>query len=134
MEQPAASLQAYIAGFPGRILLTAESTGRRESLRDQLRAFDIRPVPVDDWDDFIASQEALCVTVAPLEQGFVLDGNDMAVITETALFGEHARQTRRRKPASALSFSMPGSFLPRATPATRTMTTTPGTTKRTTAR
>ena len=98
MEQPAASLQSFIAGFPGRILVTAESTGRRESLRDQLRAFDIRPVPVADWDDFMASQEALCVTVAPLEQGFVLDGNGMAVITETALFGEHARQTRRRKP------------------------------------
>jgi transcription-repair coupling factor (superfamily II helicase) len=99
MEQPAASLQSFITGFAGRILVTAESTGRRESLRDQLRAFDIRPVPVDDWDDFMASQETLCVTVAPLEQGFVLHGTGVAVITETALFGEHARQTRRRKPA-----------------------------------
>jgi len=97
-EQPAAALQAFIAGFQGRILITAESTGRRESLLEQLRAFDIRLAPVDDWDDFLASKDDVCVTVAPLEQGLVLEVARLAVITETALFGDHARQTRRRKP------------------------------------
>ena len=98
-EQPAAALQAFIAGFNGRILVTAESTGRRESLLEQLRAFAIRLAPVDDWDGFLASKDDLCVTVAPLEQGLVLDTARLAIITETALFGDHARQTRRRKPA-----------------------------------
>ncbi len=98
-DRPAASLQAFIAGFNGRILITAESTGRRESLLDQLRAFDIRLSPVNGWDDFLASKDGICVTVAPLEQGLVLEAARLAVITETALFGDHARQTRRRKPA-----------------------------------
>ncbi len=98
-EQPAASLQAFIAGFDGRILITAESTGRRESLLDQLRGFGIRPEPVSDWDGFLKSNSDICVTVAPLEQGLILDTPRLAVITETALFGDHARQTRRRKPS-----------------------------------
>jgi transcription-repair coupling factor (superfamily II helicase) len=98
-EQPAAALQAFIAGFRGRILITAESTGRREALLDQLRAFAIRPEPVDDWDSFLESHSNLCMTVAPLEPGMIVDTARLAIITETALFGDHARQTRRRKPA-----------------------------------
>ncbi len=98
-ELPAASLQAFIAGFNGRILITAESTGRRESLLDQLRGFAIRPQSVSDWEGFLASSSDICVTVAPLEQGLILDTPQLAVITETALFGDRARQTRRRKPS-----------------------------------
>ena len=59
----------------------------------------IRPEPVSDWDGFLESSSAICVTVAPLEQGLILDTPRLAVITETALFGDHARQTRRRKPS-----------------------------------
>ncbi|MCG6900625.1 MAG: transcription-repair coupling factor [Gammaproteobacteria bacterium] len=98
-EQPAAALQAFIAGFNGRILITAESSGRREALRDQLRAFAIRPEAVNDWDGFLDSGSDLCLTVAPLEQGLILGTPQLAVITETGLFGDHARQTRRRKPS-----------------------------------
>jgi len=98
-EHPAAALQAFIAEFNGRILITAESTGRRETLLDQLRVFDVRPAPVNDWDDYLESDSDICMTVAPLEQGLILDAARLAIITETALFGDHARLTRRRKPA-----------------------------------
>jgi len=97
-NQPAAALQTFIDSFPGRILITAESTGRRETLLDQLHGFGLRPVPVADWDGFLAADTALGITVAPLEAGFILDSPRLAVITETVLFGDHARQTRRRKP------------------------------------
>lgn len=98
-EQPAAALQDFIGGFAGRILITAESTGRRESLLDQLRGFSIRPVVVDGWQEFLLADSELCITVAAFEQGFILRQNRIALITETALFGDHVRQTRRRKPA-----------------------------------
>jgi transcription-repair coupling factor (superfamily II helicase) len=99
LEQPAAALQAFLEGFDGRVLITAESTGRRETLLEQLHGFGIRPVPVDDWQAFVATDSPLSITVAPLESGLILDSPRLAVLTETALFGEHARQTRRRKPA-----------------------------------
>ena len=98
-EQPAIALQGFIDNFSGRLLISAESTGRRETLLDQLHGFGLRPLPVDDWQGFLQSASALCITVSPLETGLVLEDPALAIITETALFGDHARQTRRRKPA-----------------------------------
>jgi transcription-repair coupling factor (superfamily II helicase) len=97
-EAPAAALQNFIAGFPGRILLTSESSGRRETLIDQLAGFAIRPVVVSSWAEFLAGADPLCLTVAPLERGLIMDIPAVALITETSLFGERARQARRRKP------------------------------------
>jgi transcription-repair coupling factor (superfamily II helicase) len=98
-EQPVAEFQAFLDSFDGRVLITAESSGRREALLDQLHGFGIRPVPVNDWQTFITSDNDLSITTAPLEQGLILDIPALAVITETTLFGDHARQTRRRKPS-----------------------------------
>ena len=98
-EQPARALQDFLDGFAGRTLITADSTGRRETLRDQLGGLGVHPVTVADWHGFLASEATLAITVAPLERGFVLDHPALAVIPETLLFGERARQTRRRKPA-----------------------------------
>jgi transcription-repair coupling factor (superfamily II helicase) len=98
-EQPARALQAFIDTFPGRILITADSTGRRETLRDQLGGFGIHPVTVADWQDFLACEARLAITVAPLERGFVLPHPALAVLPESLLFGERARQVRRRKPS-----------------------------------
>jgi transcription-repair coupling factor (superfamily II helicase) len=97
-EAPAGALQNFMAGFPGRILLTAESSGRRETLSDQLAGFAIRPMVVGSWGEFLATADPLCLTVAPLERGLIMDDPAVALITETSLFGERARQTRRRKP------------------------------------
>ncbi|MGB5540130.1 MAG: transcription-repair coupling factor, partial [Gammaproteobacteria bacterium] len=72
-EQPAGALRTFIDGFSGRILITAESAGRRETLRDQLAGFGVLPAVLDDWPAFMASGEMLAITVAPLELGLVLD-------------------------------------------------------------
>ncbi|MGB5337479.1 MAG: transcription-repair coupling factor [Gammaproteobacteria bacterium] len=98
-EHPAAALQNLLDNFPGRILLTAESTGRRETLLEQLHGFGIRPAHTDSWQSFITSDAALALAVGPLEHGMILSTPALAVITETALFGDHARQVRRSKPA-----------------------------------
>jgi len=98
-EAPAAALQSFLADFHGRVLLTAESAGRRETLLDQLHGFDIRPEVVTGWPAFLASGRPVCLGVAPLEQGMVVTNPAIAVIPETRLFGERARQSRRRKPS-----------------------------------
>jgi transcription-repair coupling factor (superfamily II helicase) len=98
-EEPASALLTFIDGFPGRILLSAESAGRRETLRDQLAGFGIRPQTVADWTEFLADGPQLAITVAPMEQGLMLDSPALAILPETLLFGERARQTRRRKPS-----------------------------------
>ncbi len=99
-EHPAAALQDFIAGFPGRVLICAESAGRRETLQGQLQEFGLRAKTVDGWHHFLDSDIALGITIAPLEQGAWLDGDTpLVLITEARLFGERAlQQQRRRKP------------------------------------
>ncbi len=95
--QPTAVLNHFIDSFRGRVLFAAETTGRRESLLELCRGCDLHPASFDDWSGFIASEAPLGITVAPLDQGLMLEDPPIAVIAETQLFGEHAMQRRRRK-------------------------------------
>jgi transcription-repair coupling factor (superfamily II helicase) len=95
--QPTAVLKSFIDGYRGRVLFAAETTGRRESLLEMCRGCDLHPAAFDDWNAFLASDAPLGITVAPLDQGLLLEDPPIAVIAETQLFGEHAMQRRRRK-------------------------------------
>jgi transcription-repair coupling factor (superfamily II helicase) len=52
---------------------------------------------VEDWKAFLGGDARLAITVAPIENGMRLSCCRLAVVTESALFGERARQERRRK-------------------------------------
>ncbi|MCU0970779.1 MAG: transcription-repair coupling factor, partial [Gammaproteobacteria bacterium] len=95
--QPAAHLHAFLDGRPGRVLLVAESAGRREVLIDTLRELGVRPQPVAGWDAFLASEAPLAITAAPVERGFWLDEPAVALIPESLLLGERVQQERRRR-------------------------------------
>lgn len=96
-EKPAAALEEFLAQFPGRVLFTAESAGRREVLLETLRGHGLRPKVCESWSEFITREELrLALTVAPLEQGLLLTEPPLALIAEAQLYGERARQTRRR--------------------------------------
>ena len=98
-ERPAGALQDFLAGFPGRALICAESAGRRETLIAQLKEFGISPRPVDSWKNFRDGSETLAITTAPMEQGTWLTTEPaLIIITEPRLFGERALQQRRRRP------------------------------------
>ncbi len=96
-EHPLNNLKTFIQDFQGRILITAETTGRRESLLSLLQRHGIQPVLVDNWLDFLDSDDELCLTVAPLEHGLLLETYKIALITEQQLFGERVAQRRLRK-------------------------------------
>ena len=95
--QPAAQLKQFIADFPGRILITGESAGRRESLRDLLRDQDLHPKVCENWSEFVAGEIALGIGIAPLEQGLLMREQGLAIITETQLLGQRTHQRARRK-------------------------------------
>ncbi len=97
--RPAAALEEFLASFPGRVLFAAETAGRREVLLDALRGCGLQPVVRADWAEFLAREDArLALTVAPLEQGLLLTDPPLAIIAEAQLYGERARQERRRAP------------------------------------
>ncbi len=95
--QPSSILTDFLEKFDGRVLFAAETTGRRETLLELLKGCNLRPVLFPDWPSFLAADARLGITVAPLEQGLVLDDPRIAVIAETQLFGDRAMQRRRRK-------------------------------------
>ncbi len=98
--RPAGALQDFAAAPERRLLFVAESTGRRELLLENLRGFDLHPRPVDGWKAFVDSGERVGLTVAPFEQGLYLETEQLAVVTETQLYGERVRQDRRRRAAA----------------------------------
>lgn len=71
-EQPLQALQDFQAAFGGRILLTAESAGRRETMLGFFAQHGLKPKSVDGWQAFLESDEKLCITVTPLAYGFKL--------------------------------------------------------------
>ncbi|MBL3527768.1 MAG: transcription-repair coupling factor [gamma proteobacterium endosymbiont of Lamellibrachia anaximandri] len=99
-QRPAALLQEFLSSNDGNTLFVAESAGRREMLLGTLRDFGIKPTVVDGWQSFIDEKPPVALTVAPIEQGLWLQESGITLITETQLYGEQVRQTRRRQKAT----------------------------------
>ena len=100
-EAPFAPLDSFLDQFQGRVLIAADSPGRREVLQEMLRAHGHSVTSVQGWDDFSNGKDALALTVAPDLEGLTLSEPRIAVISEAQLFGARARQERRRKRAAA---------------------------------
>ncbi|WP_153715142.1 transcription-repair coupling factor [Eikenella corrodens] len=114
-EQPLAALQDFQTAFGGRILLCAESAGRRETMLGFFAQHGLKPKPVAGWQAFLDDNAPLCITVTPLAEGFQLGGLPensrnalsgslhLAVITESELYQYVARSrvhSRRKKHAA----------------------------------
>ena len=99
-EVPHAALFDWLGQYPGRVLLVAETPGRREVLRALLHDHGFYPEPCADWPAFVGMTAPLALSVADLEKGLLLSEPALAVITEPQLYGERAAQRRRRSQAS----------------------------------
>ncbi len=98
-QHPARELATFIRDFGGRILIAAESAGRREVLLEQLRQHDLFPKAVEGWREFRGNGLPLCITVQAEAGALHAPDAGLAIITEEQLFGERARTERRRKRA-----------------------------------
>ncbi|MDK6727232.1 transcription-repair coupling factor [Neisseria mucosa] len=127
-DEPLQALKDFQTTFDGRILLCAESLGRRETMLGFLQQNGLKAKPVSDWQGFLSAHEPLMITVAPLAYGFKLGGlqspnqqqptpasegegktvaaqSAIAVITESELYQYVARSRvhNRRKKHAAVS-------------------------------
>ena len=94
---PGAALKSFLSNYPGRVLIAADSPGRREALLEVMQAAELKPKTLDGFPAFLAASEKFAVAVAPLEDGFAVDTPRIAVLTERQLFPERATQPHRRK-------------------------------------
>ncbi|MDI1239005.1 MAG: transcription-repair coupling factor [Polaromonas sp.] len=102
-EDPLARLKAHIRNTPQRVLLLAESDGRRESLLDFLRASSVSPPAFDSLEDFQHSSEKLGIATAALNTGFSWLAGDIDFVTETELFAAGVVTRRRNKKQEQVS-------------------------------
>ncbi|WP_425571111.1 transcription-repair coupling factor [Pseudoluteimonas lycopersici] len=124
--QPAGdAIRSFLASYPGRVLVAADSAGRREALLEVMAAAELKPAVVADFQSFAFARHSgesrnpaldsetqklgpgfrrddsinFAITVAPFDDGFALDAPQLCVLTERELFPERASQPRRRKRA-----------------------------------
>ncbi|TKR32864.1 transcription-repair coupling factor [Luteimonas gilva] len=99
--EPAGALKTFLATYPGRVLIAADTAGRREALLEVLNAAGLSPDVFADFQDFVSAtaKKRFAIAVAPLDNGFALDEPRIAILTERQLFPERAAQPRRRKRA-----------------------------------
>ncbi|MBS0598107.1 MAG: transcription-repair coupling factor [Proteobacteria bacterium] len=96
-DDPLARLQAHIRTSAQRVLVLAESAGRRESLLDFLRASGLNPPAFDSLAEFEASDEKTGIATAALAQGFAWLAGGIDFVTESELFAQGATTRRRKK-------------------------------------
>ena len=101
-EDPLAKLKDYARNTQQRLLVLAESDGRRESLLDFLRASKISPSSFESLQEFVDSEEKWGISTAGLTVGFGWLEAGVDLITETELFAA-GPVTRRRKKQEQVS-------------------------------
>ncbi|SDG56016.1 transcription-repair coupling factor [Duganella sp. OV458] len=99
LDDPLTNLRAYLMQSGSRVMLCAESNGRRETLQQYFNEYDLALAPVEGFDGFIASDAKLALGVAPLHAGFELSagGERLIFITETELYAGSGRRVGKKK-------------------------------------
>lgn len=100
---PLKRLQLHLGATPHRVLVVAESEGRRESLLELLRDHKIEPPTVKSLAEFEAGDERYAIAVAPMAEGFFWTeaNRNIQFVTETELFATTPTARRKRKQEQA---------------------------------
>ncbi|MGL4603792.1 MAG: CarD family transcriptional regulator, partial [Iodobacter sp.] len=100
-ENPLLKLTDFIASHPGRILLCAESLGRRETMAQFFAEYGLKPTLIEGWEEIVKSKDKVLLTAAPFYNGFVLNDSKLkkplAIITEANLYAMVAQSRGKRQ-------------------------------------
>ena len=103
-DDPLAKLRAQLQAATGRVLLCADSAGRRETLRDMLVEFQLAPDAVfENFADALAADCHFGLVIAALNRGFIATTAQTTLLTENDLYPTQARGVRRGKRAQERS-------------------------------
>jgi len=98
-DDPLANLRSFVLQSPARIMICAESSGRRETLREYFNEYQLPLAVCESLDDFLNHHEKLMLCVSPLHTGCLLSDalGNIAFITETELYAGSGRRAGRKK-------------------------------------
>ncbi len=97
-EEAAGALLQFLQSFDGRVLFSTDSPGRREQLCELVAGRGLDLTRVSGWRQFQNDGHRIGVAIAPLDDGVLLPGAKVAIISEQQLFGERTKaRTRKRR-------------------------------------
>ena len=98
-SDPLAKLRTYLDKPGRRVMICAESGGRRETMQQYFGEYDLPVTACNGFADFAASSASPMLGVAPLQAGFALgkEFGNLVFITETELYAGSGRRPGRRK-------------------------------------
>ncbi|MDT8463930.1 transcription-repair coupling factor [Alcaligenes nematophilus] len=98
-KDPLSQLRQEVLDPKNRTVLCADSAGRRETLLQMLREHDLSPATdCQSLADFLESDAAFALVVAPLSRGFALVHDSLSLLTENDLYPTQTRtQSSRRR-------------------------------------
>ncbi len=94
-QDPLAAFKHFLAGCGLRVLVTAESAGRRETMLGNFADYGLRPAPCANFEAWLRASDHLAITVAPLGAGFALRAEGWCVVTEAELYAGTVRRRAR---------------------------------------
>jgi transcription-repair coupling factor (superfamily II helicase) len=100
-QDPLAAFKQFLAGCGLRVLVAAESAGRRETMLSYFAEYGLQPAPCANFEAWLRTSERFAITVAPLGTGFALRAEGWCVVTEAELYAGTVR--RRAKDAKKQS-------------------------------
>ena len=98
-EQPLHKLKSFVETTNSRVLITAESLGRRETMAQLFAEHGLNISTCETWAAFEQASDKVMLGVSPLHGGFV--GDSAIIITEAELYAATVRQQRRREKEKA---------------------------------
>jgi transcription-repair coupling factor (superfamily II helicase) len=93
---PTHAFAQFLQNFDGRVLLLADSLGRREIISGYLNEYGLAPVLCENYAAFLSGNEKFMLSVAALQNGFVLTDDKLAIVTETELYAAQPRSRAAR--------------------------------------
>ncbi|CAL62064.1 Transcription-repair-coupling factor (TRCF) (ATP-dependent helicase Mfd) [Herminiimonas arsenicoxydans] len=102
-DDPLVNLRSWLLQTDKRVLICAESNGRRETLQQYFNEYNLALTPADDFADFSTASAKLMLGVAPMHAGFELGAalGGLAFITETELYAGSGRRIGSKKQEGA---------------------------------
>ncbi len=101
-QAPLKKFLVFEKKFNGRILIVCESQNRQNILIDLFISHNLEISAVKGWHGFLNNSKKLCITAGQLVEGLLTQ--DIAIITETNLFGGDTIKQKRRRRAKHKDF------------------------------
>ncbi|MFM7482585.1 MAG: transcription-repair coupling factor [Candidatus Methylopumilus sp.] len=93
--QPLAKLGQFLSENTKKIIILADSLGRRETVSELLKVGGIKFKSADGWSESLNMNDQVVLTVSPVHQGYI--SSEHIVITESELYVNTVRQAKRRQ-------------------------------------